>query len=88
MTCLVLTIAQPPQDGQISPDELQQCLTSSGIGGSYKPFSRETCTIMINMLDRDYSGQMGFSEFKELWTALNQWKVWSPFRVHGGWESW
>lgn len=65
----------PAQDGQIDADELQRCLTSSGIGGSYKPFSRETCTIMINMLDRDYSGQMGFSEFKELWTALNQWKV-------------
>lgn len=30
---------------------------------------------MINMLDRDYSGKMGFSEFKELWAALNQWKV-------------
>ena len=30
---------------------------------------------MINMLDRDYSGKMGFSEFKELWAALGQWKV-------------
>jgi len=30
---------------------------------------------MIAMLDRDYSGKMGFSEFKELWAALNQWKV-------------
>jgi len=29
---------------------------------------------MIGMLDRDYSGKMGFSEFKELWAALNQWK--------------
>ena len=27
------------------------------------------------MLDRDYSGKMGFTEFKELWAALNQWKV-------------
>ncbi len=31
--------------------------------------------IMINMLDRDFSGQMGFTEFKELWGVLNQWKV-------------
>ena len=30
---------------------------------------------MIAMLDRDYSGKMGFNEFKELWAALNQWKV-------------
>lgn len=30
---------------------------------------------MISMLDRDYSGKMGFNEFKELWGALNQWKV-------------
>ena len=63
------------QDGQIDAGELQRCLTSSGIGGSYQPFSKETCRIMITMLDRDYSGQMGFSEFKELWASLNQWKV-------------
>ena len=30
---------------------------------------------MIAMLDRDYSGKMGFNEFKELWGALNQWRV-------------
>ncbi len=63
------------QDGQIDADELQRCLTSSGIAGSYQMFSRETCVLMINMLDRDYSGQMGFNEFKELWGVLNQWKV-------------
>ena len=63
------------QDGQIDAEELQRCLTTSGIGGSYQPFSKETCRIMIAMLDRDYSGKMGFNEFKELWGALNQWKV-------------
>nr|XP_054767839.1 sorcin-like [Lytechinus pictus] len=62
-------------DGQIDQKELQQCLTSSGISGSYRPFSLETCVLMINMLDRDYSGKMGFNEFKELWGALNQWKT-------------
>ncbi|KAJ7371939.1 hypothetical protein OS493_022037 [Desmophyllum pertusum] len=63
------------QDQQIDATELQRCLTSSGISGSYHPFSLETCRIMITMLDRDYSGKMGFAEFKELWQALNQWKT-------------
>ncbi|XP_072249850.1 sorcin [Leuresthes tenuis] len=62
------------QDGQISADELQRCLTQSGISGSYQPFCLETCKLMINMLDRDMSGTMGFNEFKELWQALNGWK--------------
>jgi len=29
---------------------------------------------MIAMLDRDYTGKMGFNEFKELWAALTAWK--------------
>jgi len=62
------------QDGQIDSQELQRCLTSSGIAGTYQPFSLECCRIMICMLDRDFSGKMGFNEFKELWTALNGWK--------------
>jgi len=61
-------------DGQIDAGELQRCLTSSGISGSYQPFSMEACRLMICMLDRDFSGKMGFNEFKELWGALNQWK--------------
>ena len=70
-----LVFAHLYQDGQIDAEELQKCLTACGIGGTYEPFSKETCRIMIAMLDRDRSGKMGFSEFKELWTALNQWKV-------------
>ncbi|XP_061292645.1 grancalcin isoform X2 [Bos javanicus] len=62
------------QDGEVDAEELQKCLTQSGISGTYSPFSLETCRIMIAMLDRDYSGKMGFNEFKELWTALNSWK--------------
>ncbi|XP_041799361.1 sorcin-like isoform X1 [Chelmon rostratus] len=62
------------QDGQISADELQRCLTQSGIAGSYKPFSMDTCRLMISMLDRDMSGTMGFNEFKELCQILNGWK--------------
>lgn len=63
------------QDGQISADELQQCLTQSGMSGSYKPFSHEACRLMINMLDRDMTGTMGFHEFKELSQVLNGWKA-------------
>lgn len=62
------------QDGEIDADELQRCLTQSGISGTYNPFSLETCKIMIAMLDRDYTGKMGFNEFKELFTALSGWK--------------
>ncbi|XP_049586009.1 sorcin isoform X1 [Syngnathus scovelli] len=61
-------------DGQISADELQRCLTQSGISGNYQPFNIDTCRLMINMLDRDMSGTMGFNEFKDLWQALNAWK--------------
>jgi len=61
-------------DQQIDCMELQRCLTQSGISGSYQPFNAETCRLMISMLDRDFSGKMGFNEFKELWTALNMWK--------------
>ncbi|XP_049743270.1 grancalcin [Elephas maximus indicus] len=62
------------QDGEVDAEELQRCLTRSGISGTYSPFSLETCRIMIAMLDRDYTGKMGFDEFKELFAALNAWK--------------
>ncbi|KAI4880655.1 hypothetical protein NFI96_013441 [Prochilodus magdalenae] len=62
------------QDGEVDAEELQRCLTQTGISGSYMPFSLETCRIMVAMLDRDYSGKMGFNEFKELFAALNGWK--------------
>jgi len=29
----------------------------------------------LTLVKRDLSGKMGFNEFKELWAALNQWKV-------------
>ncbi|KAM8933908.1 grancalcin [Pelodytes ibericus] len=62
------------QDGEVDAEELQRCLTQSGINGTYTPFSLETCRIMIAMLDIDHTGKMGFNEFKELWGALNAWK--------------
>uniref|UniRef100_A0A8C2T1X5 Sorcin n=1 Tax=Coturnix japonica TaxID=93934 RepID=A0A8C2T1X5_COTJA len=64
----------PFMDGQIDADELQRCLTQSGIAGAYKPFNLETCRLMISMLDRDMSGTLGFNEFKELWAVVNGWK--------------
>ncbi|XP_038045121.1 sorcin-like [Patiria miniata] len=63
------------QDGQIDAEELQRALTSSGIAGSYRFFSKAVCELLILSLDRDRSGMMGFTEFKELWDALNQWKA-------------
>ncbi|XP_068101742.1 grancalcin [Hyperolius riggenbachi] len=62
------------QDGEVDAEELQRCLTQAGVHGTYSPFSLETCRVMISMLDRDFTGKMGFSEFKELWGALNAWK--------------
>ncbi|XP_069585540.1 sorcin isoform X1 [Ranitomeya imitator] len=62
------------QDGQIDADELQRCLSQAGMSGGYSPFNLETCRIMIAMLDRDYSGKLGFNEFKELGMALNSWR--------------
>uniref|UniRef100_A0A3B3CRG5 Sorcin n=1 Tax=Oryzias melastigma TaxID=30732 RepID=A0A3B3CRG5_ORYME len=61
------------QDGQITADELQACLTQSGISGTYK---RENMLEVLDRccLQRDMSGTMGFNEFKELWQALNAWK--------------
>uniref|UniRef100_A0A6G1S0X0 Sorcin n=1 Tax=Hypotaenidia okinawae TaxID=2861861 RepID=A0A6G1S0X0_9GRUI len=43
------------QDGQIDADELQRCLTQSGIAGAYKPFNLETCRLMISMLDVSFT---------------------------------
>ncbi|XP_061760674.1 grancalcin-like isoform X3 [Nerophis ophidion] len=62
------------QDGEVDAEELQRCLTQAGFTGTYSPFSLETCRIMIAMLDRDFTGKMGFNEFKELFMALNGWK--------------
>lgn len=36
----------------------------------------------LTVVQRDFSGKMGFNEFKELWGALNQWKVSQADRMH------
>ncbi|XP_072507666.1 sorcin isoform X1 [Notamacropus eugenii] len=43
-------------------------------GRGWTAFNLETCRLMVSMLDRDMSGTMGFSEFKELWAVLNGWR--------------
>lgn len=45
----------------------------AGTAGGYIPFNVETCRLMVSRLDRDLSGTMGFSEFKELWSVLSGW---------------
>ncbi|XP_062843574.1 sorcin [Trichomycterus rosablanca] len=62
------------QDGHITAEELQACLTQANFTGGYRPFNLETCRLMIGMLDRDMSGSMSFNEFKELWAVINGWK--------------
>eukprot|EP01134_Creolimax_fragrantissima_P006263 CFRG6263T1 len=62
------------RSGSIDQDELQRCLTMSGISGSWKPFSSETCRLMIAMLDKDQNGTLCFDEFRNLWGIVNGWK--------------
>ncbi|KAI6652839.1 Sorcin [Oopsacas minuta] len=61
-------------DQKIDAVELCKCLTQSGFTGSYKPFTQETCKIMIVLLDRNKTGKMDFPEYKELWVVLGKWK--------------
>ncbi len=63
-------------------EELQACLTASGIAGTFKPFSKETCIIMVNMLDD--SGKLGYDEFTELLHCLQCWMVRNTFAGGGG----
>eukprot|EP01135_Chromosphaera_perkinsii_P009027 Nk52_evm45s1569 gene=Nk52_evmTU45s1569 len=62
------------RSGAIDHNELQRALTSSGICGNWKPFSMETCRLLIAMLDRDFNGTLNFNEFREVWNAVNMWK--------------
>lgn len=61
------------QDGQIDAEELQRCLSQSGICGGYRPFNLETCRLMVSMLDRDMSGKLGFHEFRDLCGVIHGW---------------
>eukprot|EP00124_Ichthyophonus_hoferi_P002878 Ihof_evm3s218 gene=Ihof_evmTU3s218 len=61
--------------GYVNQEELQRALTQSGITGTWRQFSMDTCRLMIAMLDRDNNGTLSYQEFKNLWNALNEWKT-------------
>uniref|UniRef100_A0A3B4ARB1 EF-hand domain-containing protein n=1 Tax=Periophthalmus magnuspinnatus TaxID=409849 RepID=A0A3B4ARB1_9GOBI len=48
----------------IAGQELQRCLTQANFTGSYSRIRHQ----------KDFTGKMGFSEFKELLAAMNGWK--------------
>jgi hypothetical protein len=71
---IILGFTSRDGSGQIDQFELQTALTQSGMNGNWKPFSPETCRLMIAMLDRDQNGTLNFEEFKNLWNIINGWK--------------
>lgn len=38
-------------------------------------FSKDVCRSMVAMMDSDKSGKLGFTEFRELWVDIRNWKV-------------
>jgi len=65
-------------DGKISAFELQQVLKAIGLGDYPRAgfeFQTETCRQMIAMLDKDGDMCLGFEEFRQLYQALDAWKL-------------
>ncbi|KAH0621425.1 hypothetical protein JD844_022727 [Phrynosoma platyrhinos] len=66
------------QDGEVDAEELQRCLTQSGINGTYSRkallYSAQLQKVSTKQCKRDNTGKMGYNEFKELWAALSAWK--------------
>jgi len=53
-------------------------LVLAWLGFGFKHGHLNGCLIhclAVSMLDANKSGTMGFNEFKQLWTALEMWKV-------------
>lgn len=70
-------------DNVIGPDELQQCLTLTGMCDYPRPggqFSMETCRVLIAMLDMHRTMTLDWEGFKQVHMALEGWKV--CFRKH------
>mmetsp|Transcript_9879 Transcript_9879/g.29851 ORF Transcript_9879/g.29851 Transcript_9879/m.29851 type:complete len:256 (+) Transcript_9879:194-961(+) len=70
-------------DGVLGPDELQRCLTATGMSGYPRPggeFSLETCRVIIALLDKRRTMTMDFEGFKQVHHALEAWKA--SFREH------
>jgi len=59
------------RSGQIDSKELQRAL----VNGNWSHFSEEACRMMIDMFDRDKSGQINVLEFASLFSYINQWKA-------------
>jgi len=59
------------RSGQIDSKELQRAL----VNGNWSHFSEEACRMMIDMFDRDKSGQINVHEFASLFSYINQWKA-------------
>ena len=59
------------RSGQIDYKELQRAL----VNGNWSNFSEEACRMMVDMFDRDKSGQINVQEFSSLFNYINQWKA-------------
>ncbi|KAF9977908.1 Programmed cell death protein 6 [Actinomortierella ambigua] len=57
--------------GALSCEELQRALMN---GVDWTPFNMETVRMMINMFDKDSSGDITFNEFMGLWSYIERWK--------------
>jgi len=58
------------RSGQIDFKELQRAL----VNGNWSNFSEEACRMMVDMFDRDRTGQINLQEFSSLFNYINQWK--------------
>ena len=58
------------RSGQIDFKELQRAL----VNGNWSNFSEEACRMMVDMFDRDRTGQINIHEFSSLFSCINQWK--------------
>ncbi|XP_063287355.1 calpain-2 catalytic subunit-like [Pelobates fuscus] len=65
------------QDQEISAEELQRILlqiTSKHTHLKTDGFTLETCTSLLNLVDRDTNGKMNLEEFKKLWSKIKDWE--------------
>lgn len=55
--------------GRISSAELQRALSN----GNWKPFNESLVNLMIKMFDREFTGNIKFEEFCNLWNFITEW---------------